>query len=69
MYELKQEVKTYMISKICDCGGVFQYESNNIMLATYPPQYPHICSFCGKINNFNCIYPKIEYEYIDQKEN
>lgn len=65
MSEIKKEVKTYMISKICECGGTFQYEHNGVMLASYPPQYPHVCYSCGKIETFNNIYPKIEYEYID----
>ena len=65
MSELKKEVKTYMISKMCKCGGTFQYEYNGVMLATYPPQYTHVCDACGNTEMFNCVYPKIEYEYIE----
>ena len=60
MSEIKKEVKTYMVSQLCDCGGTFQYESNGVMLASYPPQYPHVCYACGKIEMFNCICPKVE---------
>ena len=69
MSELKQEVKTYMVKKQCSCGGFFEYKSN-LALSTYPPLYPHTCDICGRTEAFYCIYPKIEYEFIDnEKEN
>ena len=30
----------------CKCGGEFEYE--NIVLTSIPPQYPYRCNKCGK---------------------
>lgn len=38
----------------------------NVVLATYPPQYPHECDRCGHAQTFYEIYPRIEYEDIEE---
>ena len=65
MFDIKTEVKTYMVNKQCDCGGIFEY-TEGFTLATYPPQYPHKCNSCGKSETFNHIYPILEYEPVEE---
>lgn len=62
-----KEVKVLQNKAYCECGGEFEYGNEDgvsIALMTYPPQYPHICNKCGKIENFFVIYPFITYETI-----
>jgi hypothetical protein len=40
-----QEVRTFTVKLICDCGG--EYVHNGIVLTSNPPQYPHVCAGCG----------------------
>ena len=60
MQIIKKEVKTYMTHALCSCGGEFKFI--DMILPTYPVQYPHDCNKCGKREIFYERYPKIEYE-------
>lgn len=66
IFDIKTEVKTYMVNKQCDCGGIFKYDSSGFKLAVYPPQYLHKCNKCGTIEHFNHIYPILEHEPVEE---
>lgn len=57
---VKKEVKTHVTHAMCDCGG--EFKPTNMILSTFPVQYPHDCNKCGKREIFYERYPKIEYE-------
>lgn len=63
MKEVKKPVQEYVIHAMCECGGEFII--GDVVLTTYPVQYPHICNKCGKKATFDKRYPNIEYEEID----
>lgn len=44
---------------ICDCGG--EYIATSVVLDSYPPQYPHVCSECYKQTSFDRSYPCVVY--------
>ena len=57
---VKEEVKTYQLKLMCECGG--EFKSTGIVLTSNPPQYPHACNSCGKqITKWEC-YPYIKNE-------
>lgn len=66
----KQKVDTYVLRKLCDCGGEFIQDKNNDMF-TYlvinglnsKNIIKHICNKCNKEERFDDIYPKIIYQY------
>lgn len=62
----KEKVETYLVSAMCDCGGVFEREIDTVIVKDLvnPPQYWHICNKCGKRELFNKVYPTIEQEVI-----
>ena len=63
MTEKKVPCKAYIKRAMCECGGEMKYDTvSNIMLATSPPQYPHVCEICGKRENLLKVYPSVEYE-------
>lgn len=70
MSEERREVKTFEVDMICDkCGKGFMRPAGNIVLATYPIQYPHECTNCGNRENYTKKYPYTEYEeYIENKK-
>ena len=65
---VRQGVRTIKVFAKCNiCGGVLH--PTGVCLTSDPPQYQHKCTECGNTKNFNCCYPKIEYEdYALQKE-
>lgn len=60
--EVKQHVRTYRTKMICDCGG--EMIAEDIILPTYPAQYPHTCNKCGKREVYDKRYPVIEYKTV-----
>ena len=47
--EIKTEVKTFLIEARCPhCGIGTLKRCDGITLDSYPPQYPHECSECGR---------------------
>ena len=63
MIKIKKEVKAYKVCAICECGGEYEYQG--VAFATWPVQYPHICNRCGNVDTFLSVYPKIEYEEVE----
>ncbi len=63
--ETRYEVKAFKVELMCDnpgCGGVLE-SCGGMVLATYPAQYPHQCTDCGKTKHIGGkIYPYMEYE-------
>ena len=60
----KKEVKTYIVRLYCNkCGN--EMESTGFVLTSYPEQYPYKCPNCGRETTATELYPKIEYQEID----
>ena len=59
-------VAVSMRHAMCDnegCDGEFVRDTEALgTLATYPPQYSHVCNKCGKTKLFTEVYPKVVYE-------
>ena len=65
MAEIKSEVKTFQIDMVCDkCGQGYMLPVGNMVLATYPIQYPHQCTNCGNVENYIIKYPYIVEEKL-----
>ena len=60
------QVLSYQVQLKCkECGeGMMLDDSDNIMLASYPPQYKHKCDKCGCIELLTRIYPYIEQKLV-----
>ena len=67
MKEKRFDVKPIKIEAVCDCGGVYEMNSN-VVLATYPLKYQYKCNKCGKTTTSTEIYPKILHEKIEEIE-
>ena len=59
MGEVVAYARPIIVDMECDeCkNGLMRLTTDNIMLASYPPQYPHKCTNCGHVTNYNCTYP------------
>ena len=65
MAEIKSEVKTFQIDMVCDkCSQGYMLPVGNMVLATYPIQYPHQCTNCGNVENYIIKYPYIVEEKL-----
>lgn len=62
MNEIKKEVRTFMTSLQCDCGGEYIYDHSRPVMLTLPAQHPYTCNKCGNKITSTGIYPQIEYE-------
>lgn len=61
--ERQSEVKTIRHQLFCDCGG--EMLPTGYCLTSFPPQYPHICSRCGKEQTIRGKeFPYITYEEV-----
>lgn len=50
--------RVVIVENICDkCGNGKMKPHGNSVLATYPPQYPHVCENCGHMENYPFTYP------------
>lgn len=67
MPELSKEVRTYEVSYICDVCEKGKMLPTGVMLASYPPQYPHRCNACGVENVFDRKYPQIAFGVGEEK--
>lgn len=61
MPETQRDKKIIEVSYVCDKCNLGMMESTNIVLTSSPPQFPHICSWCGHTQNFYKQYTRIEY--------
>lgn len=62
---VRKEVKTYQVELICpECKkGRLRYNQYAGVLASYPPQYLHVCDNCGYEELvIGKTYPYIDYE-------
>lgn len=66
----KQKVDTYILRKLCECGGEFIQDKNNDIFTSLfingldsKNIIKHICNKCNKEERFDDIYPKIIYQY------
>ena len=69
----KQKVDTYVLRKLCECGGEFMQDKNDDMFISLfinglnglnsKNIVKHICDKCNKEERFDDIYPKIIYQY------
>lgn len=63
MAEEMHEVKTFEVDMICEkCNKGHMRPVGNIVLTTYPLQYPHECDNCGHVENYTKKYPYTIYE-------
>lgn len=56
--------KTVVRHAMCECGGEYKC-CENIVLTTYPVQYPHDCDKCGNRITFFEKYPYVDYDECD----
>lgn len=66
----KQKVDTYVLRKLCECGGEFIQDKNNDIFTSLfingldsKNIIKHTCNKCNKEERFDDIYPKIIYQY------
>lgn len=66
----KQKIDTYVLRKLCDCGGEFIQDKNDDIFTSLfindlndKNIIKHICNKCNKEERFDDIYPKIIYQY------
>ena len=62
----KEKVETYYVRAFCPKCGT-EMKQSNIVLTSWPEQYPHFCPNCGYKHMFDKSYPAIEYEGVDEK--
>ena len=55
----KQEVRTFLVSLKCDCGG--EMKRNGPVKLSDPPLYPHGCGECGEGSDERKTYPCVDY--------
>ena len=68
--EKLMRVETICSHRMCDCGGEFKYNNDNVMmdildslLSSTTSKYVHKCNKCGAEESFDVMYPKtIELE-------
>ena len=67
MGETKREVKTYEVDMVCPkCDIGLMRPMGNIVLTSYPIQYPHQCTLCGYEENYLITYPYTTTERIGE---
>lgn len=59
MKELPLLVETVLVNAECDCGG--RMVPTGMCLTVHPPLWPHKCITCGKIENLDHTYPRVDY--------
>ena len=72
--EVEYDAKPVLVKMKCDkCKEGFMEKDGNIVLTSYPPQFPHKCSCCGYRENYIKQYPYVKYvttihdgDYLDK---
>ena len=59
--ELRTEVKCFTVKMMCDECFSGQMLSTGLVLTSYPALYTHVCTLCSHQDNYNNVYPKVEY--------
>lgn len=52
-------MRVVLVKMLCKCGG--EMKPTGECLASYPPQYTHVCNKCSTTNSYNVAYPEIRY--------
>lgn len=60
MMRVKTPVDVFRVSELCSCGGEFRL--TGVQTLNLPTIYKHGCNLCGKVQEFEEVYPKIVYE-------
>ena len=55
-------VKTFMVHRICECGGEMKSRASIAHMILGVSRYKHKCNKCGKTERYKSIFPKIKYE-------
>lgn len=64
--EVKREVKTTQVDYICpNCETGELISTEESLLSTIPPRYPHKCNECKFTYVLDNKYPHYEYEIIN----
>ena len=65
MIEKWERVQTVRARAICECGGEFKYDNDNVItdlfgsfFKTTDCKFLHKCNKCGKEESFDIMYPK-----------
>ena len=68
MSERKREVKTYLVEMIYNhCGIGIMTGDYSVALATYPPQYVHVCPHCGFTENYSTAYRELSIRKLSRR--
>ena len=60
--EVVADTKVLTVHMKCDeCKEGYMVMDGDIVLTTYPAQYPHKCNKCGHRKTFNRMYPFHKY--------
>lgn len=65
MIEKCERIQTVRARAICECGGEFKYDNDNMItdlfgsfFKTTDCKFLHKCNKCGKEESFDIMYPK-----------
>ena len=65
MIEKCERIQTVRARAICECGGEFKYDNDNVItdlfgsfFKTVDCKFLHKCNKCGKEESFDIMYPK-----------
>ena len=62
MSEQEYKIKPVGVKYICDvCNEGKMLPDGDIVLTSYPPQFPHKCDNCGHKENFTVKYPNVRF--------
>lgn len=65
MKEKEQEVKTFLVNMICDCGGFLVFSGRfKPSIENGKKLFIHKCTKCGKYFDLKGTYPKQKYESV-----
>lgn len=60
-------VQPILVELLCNkCESVMENRSNEMILASYPPKYLHVCKKCGHSQLTSEAFPQLKYEYIGE---
>ncbi len=62
MPEKRTEIKTFLVSYVCEKCEAGEMKPTGVMLTSDPPKWPHSCSACGHEQVFCLKYPAVAYE-------
>lgn len=57
--KVEMPVTAVQVALKCDCGC--EMWPTGVVLTSFPEQYPHRCSGCGRVENHLSRYPRVEH--------